>query len=169
MVAVAAEDESIRPWIGKKIKLVWDTGKIAKFQDHDTGVQKWTCGHCDLTFNQWNHTKALVQCIGGPNIALCKKMSPAWRAVYQTIRSEKVIQKQRAALAKHNQQLDLQEHENEALVLMGHQLNQMDPPSLPPSAASSTLQHPLLPEMSDLSEHETPSVAAQMPRKRGSI
>ena len=59
MTAVAQEDESVGPWIGKKIKLVWDIEKIVKFKDYETGVNKWTCGYCDMTFNfnQWNHTK----------------------------------------------------------------------------------------------------------------
>jgi hypothetical protein len=85
---VLDDNDSVVHWIGKTIKTVWEPEKIHKQHDAD-GNRVWTCGHCELVFKQWNHTKALSHCIGGPNIQRCKKMSPEWRNVYATIRSDK--------------------------------------------------------------------------------
>ena len=76
------------PWIGRTIKTVWEPGHIVRSHD-STGKEIWTCGHYKMVFKHHNHTKALSQCLGGPNIQRCKKMPEEWRNIYSTIRGEK--------------------------------------------------------------------------------
>lgn len=53
-------------------------------KNNSNGNLVWICGHSDLVFMQWNHTKALFYCIGGLQQP-CKNMSTEWRSIYATI------------------------------------------------------------------------------------
>ncbi len=159
---VLDDNDSVVHWIGKTIKTVWEPEKIHKQHDAD-GNRVWTCGHCELVFKQWNHTKALSHCIGGPNIQRCKKMSPEWRSVYATIRSDKNYKMVSKELAEAGLAASIEERERVAMEFLGDATKRAQSPLQIYPRYSPNVGH-CLTQMSDLSEQETPVTAST---KRG--
>ena len=85
------DEESSIDGIPLNLKTVWETGKLEKTFNPETGKKAWKCNFCNGLWSEWNHTKAVGHVVGGGrDITTCKKIPQRWRKVFSSFVNTKM-------------------------------------------------------------------------------